>query len=91
MATKKAENAVETENAENAVETTNSNGEKMVKIRLPRIKDNPTAFVSVNERTWMIERGKEVEVPECVAEVLRHKEEMEEEAYEFEKQTQTSK
>lgn len=83
MATTKKENTT--------VEATNPTDEKMVKIRLPRVKDNPTAFVSVNERTWMIKRGEEVEVPECVAEVLRHKEEMEEEAYEFEQQTQTSK
>lgn len=83
MATTKKENTT--------VEATNPTDEKMVKIRLPRVKDNPTVFVSVNERTWMIKRGEEVEVPECVAEVLRHKEEMEEEAYEFEQQTQTSK
>jgi hypothetical protein len=51
--------------------------EKMVKIRLPRVsakqEDVP---VWVNERSWMIKRGVEVEVPECVAEVIRHQEEM---------------
>lgn len=58
--------------------------EPTVKIRLPRLKENSCdVFVSVNERTWLIQRGVEVEVPECVAEVLRHSEEMEEEAYEF--------
>ena len=51
--------------------------EKMVKIRIPRIKANQEdVFVSVNERTWIIKRGVEVDVPECVAEVIRHQEEM---------------
>lgn len=51
--------------------------EKMVKIRIPRVKANQEdVFVSVNERTWIVKRGVEVEVPECVAEVLRHQEEM---------------
>ena len=51
--------------------------EKLVKIRLPKISakhgDEP---VWVNERSWLIKRGVEVEVPECVAEVLRNKEEV---------------
>lgn len=51
--------------------------EKMVKIRIPRTRaDEEDVFVSVNMRTWLIKRGVEVEVPECVAEVLRHQEEM---------------
>ena len=51
--------------------------EKLVKIRIPRTKANQEdVFVSVNMRTWLIKRGVEVEVPECVAEVLRHSEEM---------------
>lgn len=58
--------------------------EKTVKIKLPRIsKDDADVFVSVNERTWLIKRGVEVEVPECVAEVIRHQEEMQEEALDF--------
>lgn len=58
--------------------------EEMVKIKLPRLtKNDEDVFVSVNERTWLIKRGVEVEVPACVVEVLRHKEEMEEEAYAF--------
>ena len=49
--------------------------EKTVKIRLPITKDlKDDVFISVNERTWLIQRGKEVEVPECVAEVLRNQE-----------------
>ena len=51
--------------------------EKMVKIRIPRTRANEDdVFVSVNMRTWLIKRGVEVEVPECVAEVLRHQEEV---------------
>lgn len=58
--------------------------EEMVKIKLPRIgKNDADVFVSVNERTWLIKRGVEVEVPACVAEVLKHQEEMEEEAYNY--------
>ena len=64
--------------------------EKMVKIRLPRNrKEEDDMFVSVNERTWIIKRGIEVEVPECVAEVIRNSELMQEEAYEFDKASQS--
>lgn len=59
------------------VKKTEAPKEKMVKIRLPRTNakqgDVP---VWVNERSWLIKRGVEVEVPECVAEVLRHQEEV---------------
>ena len=49
--------------------------EKMVKIRLPKTRaDEDDERVWVNHRSWQIKRGVEVEVPECVAEVLRHKE-----------------
>ncbi len=59
------------------VKKTEAPKEKMVKIRIPRIKANQEDVpVWVNERSWMIKRGVEVEVPECVAEVLRHQEEM---------------
>ena len=63
--------------------------EKMVKIRLPRTNakqgDEP---VWVNERSWLIKRGVEVEVPECVAEVLRHQEGALEEIMLFEERVQ---
>ena len=50
--------------------------EKLVKIRIPRTKaDQEDVAVWVNERSWLIKRGVEVEVPECVAEVIRHHEE----------------
>lgn len=61
--------------------------DKTVTIRIPRTKENGAdVFVSVNERSWLIQRGVSVEVPECVAEVLRHQEEMMEESYIFEEQ-----
>ena len=50
--------------------------EKMVKLRL--FKDNgkykEPVFVAVNGKTYMIERGVEVEVPDYVAEVLANSE-----------------
>ena len=65
-------------------ETENKPTEKLVKIRIPRTKgDDSDVYVSVNARTWLIKRGVEVEVPECVAEVLRNSEDMQEEAYAF--------
>ena len=49
--------------------------EKMVRIRLPKTKaDEDDERVWVNHRSWQIKRGVEVEVPECVAEVLRNRE-----------------
>ena len=50
---------------------------KKVTIRIPRTKaDQEDVFVSVNMETYIIKRGVEVEVPDYVAEVLRHQEEM---------------
>lgn len=50
---------------------------KMVKVRIPRTRtDEEDVFVSVNMETFLIKRGVEVEVPDYVAEVLRHQEEM---------------
>ena len=53
--------------------------EKMVKIRLPIIKgaESQEKFVAVNGRRFKIKRGVTVDVPECVAEVIRHSEEQE--------------
>jgi len=63
--------------------------EKKVKIRIPRTKaDESDVYVSVNNRTWLIKRGVEVEVPECVAEVLRNQEIALEEAYLFSEKSQ---
>lgn len=53
--------------------------EKTVKLRLTKTKElKEPVWVRVNERKWLIQRGVEVEVPECVFEVLKHSEEMQE-------------
>ena len=64
--------------------------EKTVKIILPltRTEKNDVP-VGVNGKTWLIKRGVEVEVPECVAEVLRNSEEMLAKAMAFEEQAAT--
>ena len=65
--------------------TTEQASEKLVKVRIPRTsKNQEDVFVSVNMNTYLIKRGVEVEVPACVAEVLRHQEEMLEVIMEFE-------
>ena len=68
-----------------ATETTQKvEKEKKVKIRIPKTRERQDdVFVSVNERTWLIQRGVEVEVPECVAEVLMHQQEMDEKVMAF--------
>lgn len=55
---------------------------KRVKIKLPRLRDqeNTDVFVAVNGENFTIKRGVEVEVPDYIAEVLRHSEEAEAEA-----------
>lgn len=64
--------------------------EKKVKIRLPLTRtEKNDVLVGVNGKTWLIKRGEEVEVPECVAEVLKHKEEMLTEAMAYEEQAAT--
>ena len=84
MATKKTETVNETAPIETAVEI------KMVKIKIPKTKEEKEdVFVSVNFRTYQIQRGVEVEVPDFVAEVLQHKEEMLEEILLFEEQVQS--
>lgn len=58
--------------------------EKLVKIRIPRERERQDdVFVCINGRTWLIKRGVEVEVPECVAEAIRNAEEVAEQAYTF--------
>jgi hypothetical protein len=59
--------------------------EKMITIKIPRVsKDQADVPAWVNDRSWTIKRGVEVQVPECVAEVLQHQEEMLEKIMEFE-------
>ena len=61
-----------------------TNVEKKVKIRIPLSRENTAdVYVSVNERSWLIKRGEEVEVPECVVEVLRNQEIAIEKAFNF--------
>lgn len=66
--------------------------QKMVKVRIPRTKaDQEDVFVSVNNYTCVIKRGVEVEVPDFVAEVLQHQEEMLEKIMLFEEAAQKKK
>ena len=77
------------ETSKETVKREKTEKEKTVKIKLPRgRKEDVDVFVSVNERTWLIKRGVEVEVPACVAEVLEHQEQMQEEAYNFDSSAQ---
>lgn len=58
--------------------------EKKVKIRIPLTReDTSDVYISVNDRSWLIQRGKEVEVPECVVEVLDNQAIALEKAYAF--------
>ena len=54
--------------------TVNKTAEKMVKITLMRDNKNyqGDVFVGVNGKTFQIQRGVEVEVPDYVAEVLKN-------------------
>ena len=76
------------ETVKEAVNETAPQREKMVTIRIPRERGDKEThmFISVNERTFLVEKGKPVEVPECVAEVLKLREAALEEAYEFEQE-----
>lgn len=63
--------------------------ERTIKIKIPflpgaSLEDQPDEVVSVNDRTWQIQRGAEVEVPECVYEVLRNRDLVLEEIMAFE-------
>ena len=61
--------------------------EKCVKIRLPKSRNQQEdVCVSVNNRTWLIQRGVSVEGPQCVAEVLKHQENMQETIMLFERE-----
>ena len=60
---------------------------KTVKIRLPiSHQEKRDEVVIVNGRTFQIQRGVAVEVPEYVAEVLERKEEMLRKAYDFDEE-----
>lgn len=53
----------------------NTATEKLVTVKIPRERGNDAdVYISVNDRSWLIKRGVAVDVPECVAEVLRNQE-----------------
>ena len=67
--------------------TTETKAPKKVKIKLPLTRaDKEDVYVGLNGKTYQIKRGEEVEVPEGVVEILRHREEMLAIAMEFEAQ-----
>jgi hypothetical protein len=67
--------------------TTTENKTKMVKIKLPLTRsEKDDVYVAVNGKSFLIKRGETVEVPDYVAEVLQHKEDMLAQAMEFEAQ-----
>lgn len=50
---------------------------KMVKIRIPYVKgESRDQFVALNGKSYLIQKGKEVEVPEGVAYILKRREDM---------------
>ena len=54
-----------------------TNNTKKVKIKLPLTRtEKDDKWCAVNGKPFLIKRGVEVEVPDYVAEVLRHEEEM---------------
>lgn len=59
--------------------------EKKVRVKLPKAPRGEENFVitSVNGQTYKVQRGVEVDVPEPIAEVLRHSEEAQDRADEF--------
>lgn len=82
-ARKSAESTENTESARDAEITESAENESYDpmkrKVRIRLFKDNgqykDDLFVSVNGKTFQIQRGIEVEVPEAVAEVIRRSEE----------------
>ena len=64
---------------------------KKVKVKLPLTRnEKDDVYVCVNGESFLIKRGETVEVPDYVAEVLQHREEMLAEAMEFEAQAQAN-
>ena len=61
--------------------------EKLVRIRLPlipNVEHQEAQFVSCNGRDYVIPRGVDMEVPECIVEILRNSENAMLEAYRYE-------
>ena len=66
--------------------TTKQKEARRVIVRLPRLRGqnaNQDEFFSVNGKNYIIQRGKDVEVPEEVAEVIRNAELAEEYAMRY--------
>lgn len=73
------------ENIKKVVEANLPKKEEMVTIRLPRDReDQEDQVVWVNDRRFLIQRGKYVDVPVSVALVLQESERQMERIYEFE-------
>ena len=54
---------------------------EMVPVHLPKIPgEHTTVFVGINGRSWQIPRGKTVEVPKPVADMLKERDRRQEEA-----------
>ena len=65
--------------------TTTTNKPKMVKIKLPLTRtEKDDVYVCVNGMSYLLKRGETVEVPDYVAEVLQHKEDMLADSMEYE-------
>lgn len=80
----KTETPVEAIQEEQAVKEPEA--ERRVRVRLPIIpgvEKQEAVFVGCNDRSWVIPRGVETEVPECVAEILRNSEDMQFAAMEY--------
>jgi hypothetical protein len=63
-----------------------TNNAKRVEVRLPRLAGqhaNQDEFFSVNCKNYIIKRGETVEIPECVAEVIKNGEKAEEYAMRY--------
>lgn len=59
--------------------------DEMVTVRIPKSAgDDPTVFVGLNGQAWLIPRGKAVQVPRPVAQVLWRSDEFAEAAEAFE-------
>ncbi len=62
-----------------------NNENKTVTIRLPLSRgEREDVYVAVNGKSYLIRRGEPVEVPACVAEVLKRREQMLEESMRYE-------
>lgn len=88
MANKKTDTIVEeTAVAEEVTAVAEDNTPKMVTIKLPKTRtEQDDVYVCVNGNSYQIKRGVAVEVPDFVAEVLEHRDEMLAVAMEFEQQ-----